>query len=64
MRRRTIALTCVTVVAAGVAGWWLVPASPAPAEAAASPAIQVVTAKVGGLVEGVFIENPVFDVKD
>lgn len=47
MRRRTIALTCVTVVAAGVAGWWLVPASPAPAEAAASPAIPVVTAKVG-----------------
>lgn len=47
MRRRTIALTCMTVVAAGVAGWWLVPASPAPAEAAASPAIPVVTAKVG-----------------
>ena len=47
MRRRTIALTCVTVVAAGVAGWWLAPASPAPAEAAVSPAIPVVTAKVG-----------------
>ncbi|WP_158926695.1 efflux RND transporter periplasmic adaptor subunit [Acidisphaera sp. S103] len=47
MRRRTISLTCVTIVAAGVAGWWLVPVSPAPAEAAASPAVPVVTAKVG-----------------
>src|SRR4051812_39533149 len=48
MRRRIIALTCASVVgAAGVATWWLVPTSPAPAEAAASPAIPVVTAKVG-----------------
>jgi multidrug efflux system membrane fusion protein len=49
MRRRLIALTCASVVGtAGVATWWLVPTSPAPAEAAASPAIPVVTAKVGG----------------
>src|SRR3954468_10167324 len=48
MRRRLIALTCASVVgAAGVATWWLVPTSPAPAEASASPAIPVVTAKVG-----------------
>src|SRR3954451_6512749 len=48
MRRRLIALTCASVVgAAGVATWWLVPTSPAPAEAAASPAIPIVTAKVG-----------------
>ena len=48
MRRRIIALTFASVVSAvGVATWWLVPISPAPAEAAASPAIPVVTAKVG-----------------
>ena len=48
MRRRIIALTCASVLGAGgVAIWWLVPVSPAPAEAAASPAIPVVTAKVG-----------------
>jgi multidrug efflux system membrane fusion protein len=48
MRRRIIALTCASVVSAvGVATWWLVPISPAPAEVAASPAIPVVTAKVG-----------------
>ena len=48
MRRRIIALTLASVVSAvGVATWWLVPISPAPAEAAASPAIPVVTAQVG-----------------
>jgi multidrug efflux system membrane fusion protein len=48
MRRRIIALTFASVVSAvGVATWWLVPISPAPAEAAASPAIPVVTAQVG-----------------
>jgi multidrug efflux system membrane fusion protein len=48
MRRRLIALTCASIAgAAGVATWSLVPAASAPAEAAASPAIQVVTAKVG-----------------
>jgi multidrug efflux system membrane fusion protein len=48
MRRRLIALTCASVVGAvGVATWWLVPTSPVPTEAAASPAIPVVTAKVG-----------------
>jgi membrane fusion protein, multidrug efflux system len=48
MRRRLIALTCASVVgAAGVAAWWFVPTSPAPTKAAASPAIPVVTAKVG-----------------
>ena len=48
MRRRIIALTFASVVSAvGVAIWWFVPISPAPAEAAASPAIPVVTAQVG-----------------
>src|SRR3954471_16246369 len=48
MRRRIIALIYASVVSAvGVATWWLVPISPAPAEAAASPTIPVVTAQVG-----------------
>jgi multidrug efflux system membrane fusion protein len=47
MRRRIIALTFASVVSAvGVATWWLVPISPAPAEAAASPAIPVMTTQV------------------
>ena len=48
MRRRIIACSFAAVIsAAGVITWWLVPIAPAPAEAAASPAIPVVTAKVG-----------------
>jgi multidrug efflux system membrane fusion protein len=48
MRRRIIALTCASVVGvAGAATWWFAPPEPARVEAAASPAIPVVTAKVG-----------------